>query len=459
MSGKKHPRSEVKFNFGVINELRSVICVETFRMIAQQSMTVAKQRDTCVKLYHGENEVMGQAEKFMKRLSIYSDMWEVEQSKSGPRYFIPERLHQQYGKILVAGDNITESLICRLYEKNPDEKLSGQAIISKAKEAVKEAKKMHGLMSIGVKEGILQKTEGGEYGFPSGRTEDDFDQWLLKRLFNWDKHYGASGKQQFNDSTVNTSNNQCDGGGEDENTENKESDVVVNDVTNDTTIEEDDLVVPNNIFADEIQLNTSSVADDAESTDVDPPQNYLPRGWVLFKTRGLMSMPVENRLDFFSESLAESKRNIKHGRDHFRKEVAKEKAASRDFAFDDLSTSVSSKDTRGVSAVNRKFALRAAQRDAQLSLQHFEADLLKVNSVLKSKHGQRDSHLEMAKLHIALDEKEEAKKELAMAKAAMSEITELEVAAMKMDSKLPTKRANTLAGDAKINSGENVNNN
>lgn len=61
---------------------------------------------------------MGQAEKFMKCSSIYSDMWEVEQSKSGPQYFIPEKLHQQYDKMLVAGNNITESLICPLYEKN-----------------------------------------------------------------------------------------------------------------------------------------------------------------------------------------------------------------------------------------------------------------------------------------------------------------------------------------------------
>ena len=158
-------------------------------------------------------------------------------------------------------------------------------------------------------------------------------------------------------------------------------------------------------------------------------------------------------MDFFSESLAENKRNIKHGRDHFRKEVAKEKAASRDFAFDDLSTSVSSKDTRGVSVVNRKFAVRAAQRDAQLSLQRFEADLLKINSVLKSKHGQRNSHLEMAKLHIALDEKEEAKKELVKTKAAVSEISELEVAAMKMDSKLPTKGEGTIAGEEKSREG------
>ncbi len=38
MSGKKNPRTEVRFNFSVINKIRSIICVETFRMIAQKSM-------------------------------------------------------------------------------------------------------------------------------------------------------------------------------------------------------------------------------------------------------------------------------------------------------------------------------------------------------------------------------------------------------------------------------------
>ena len=38
--------------------------------------------------------------------------------------------------------------------------LSGQAIIAKAKEAVKEVKKMHGLMSVTVKEGAKKLMAG-----------------------------------------------------------------------------------------------------------------------------------------------------------------------------------------------------------------------------------------------------------------------------------------------------------
>ncbi len=125
------------------------------------------------------------------------------------------------------------------------------------------------------------------------------------------------------------------------------------------------------------------------------------------------------------------------------------KHGSRDYAFDDTSTSVSTREARGVSLVNRKFAVHATQKDAQLALQHFEADILKINAVLKSKDGQHTGHLEMAKLYISLDDREEAKKELAMAKQLMKEISELETTAMNMDSKSATTSSSALNMDSK----------
>ena len=44
-----------------------------------------------------------------------------------------------------------------------------------------------------MKEKVLEKEENEEYTFPSGKSEDDFDQWMLTRIFNWDKYYGPSG--------------------------------------------------------------------------------------------------------------------------------------------------------------------------------------------------------------------------------------------------------------------------
>ena len=110
--------------------------------------------------------------------------------------------------MLVGGANITGNLIHRLHEKNPDEMLSRQVIIAKVKEAVKEAKKIHGLMSVTVKEGVLQKVDGRKFSFPLGCTEDNFNQWLLKQLFNWDKYYGSSGSEQ---KPSNTTNDEHDG--------------------------------------------------------------------------------------------------------------------------------------------------------------------------------------------------------------------------------------------------------
>ncbi len=71
---KKHPRSEMKFLFSVINEVRSVFCVESFNKISQQSMKMPEQREAVFKIYHGGNKVMGQAEKNMKRMSVYKSM-------------------------------------------------------------------------------------------------------------------------------------------------------------------------------------------------------------------------------------------------------------------------------------------------------------------------------------------------------------------------------------------------
>ena len=54
---------------------------------------------------------------------------------------------------------------------------------------------MHVFLQTAVKEHVLDKVEGGEYSFPSGRSEDDFDHWLLKKMYNWDKNFGATGEK------------------------------------------------------------------------------------------------------------------------------------------------------------------------------------------------------------------------------------------------------------------------
>ena len=76
-------------------------------------MKVPEQRESVFKLCHGdEKEVMGQAEQFMKWL-LDTNLWKVEEIKVGNCFIIYECLHQQYGKVLVAGDNLSVSLIRR----------------------------------------------------------------------------------------------------------------------------------------------------------------------------------------------------------------------------------------------------------------------------------------------------------------------------------------------------------
>ncbi len=56
---------------------------------------------------------------------------------------------------------------------------------------------------------------------------------------------------------------------------------------------------------------------------------------------------------------------------------------------DNPSFDVSSKDDRGVGASNKKFAERFNQRETQLYHQQFDAEVRKLDSVLRSKGGQR----------------------------------------------------------------------
>jgi hypothetical protein len=64
---------------------------------------------------------------------------------------------------------------------------------------MREAKKMDSLLKDAVRARVLEKTANGEYGIPSGRNEDDFDNWMLKKMFNWDKLFGASGGGEDDD--------------------------------------------------------------------------------------------------------------------------------------------------------------------------------------------------------------------------------------------------------------------
>ena len=84
--------------------------------------------------------------------------------------------------LVVRGDNITHNLISRTYESKSD-LYKGDQILTHARVARAECRKMDGLMTDAVKARMLM-FENGEYSFPSGKTKEDFDNWLLKQMFS-----------------------------------------------------------------------------------------------------------------------------------------------------------------------------------------------------------------------------------------------------------------------------------
>ncbi len=50
---------------------------------------------------------------------------------------------------------------------------------------------MSSLMKDAIKERIVTY-ENGEYDFPSGCNKPQFDQWLVKKMYNWDNLFGPS---------------------------------------------------------------------------------------------------------------------------------------------------------------------------------------------------------------------------------------------------------------------------
>jgi hypothetical protein len=157
-----------------------------------------QQIATVFRIYHGDKQahIMGHAEKFMKGVSEYVDimvnegtgvtLWDDTTDKDGvAREVILEMLHRQFGKILVAGDNITHDFLFKTYESK-DKLVTARA-------AIRVAKKMMSLMRDAVKEHVCEFRDW-EYYYPSGRNnKHDFDDWMLKKMFNCEANFGASG--------------------------------------------------------------------------------------------------------------------------------------------------------------------------------------------------------------------------------------------------------------------------
>ena len=109
----------------------------------------------------------------------------------------------------------------------------------------------------------------------------------------------------------------------------------------------------------------------------------------------------------------------------FCEEFSNNEAARHDRDCNYPSFDVSSKDERGVGATNKKFAERFNQREAQLYNQQYELEVRKLDSVLRSKSGQRDARIQLAHLHNTLGNTDRAKLELEQVSKVISAITKI----------------------------------
>lgn len=143
---------------------------------------------------------------------------------------------------------------------------------------------------------------------------------------------------------------------------------------------------------------------------------------------------MKYRLDLFSTSLLLD--SGKGGRKAFRKSLAEEKNKSRDHEFDNFSSSdVDGRDARGVGSANRKFLVRSAQRESQLSNQQFEAEIVRLNIILRSKSGTRDARLRMFDAYTQSGQMEKAEAAMASAEAVIEEIEEVEKQLLQLQNK------------------------
>ena len=65
-------------------------------------------------------------------------------------------------------------------------RVSGRTVRNNAILETKESKKMLTLVDEAMKEGLL-KNERGEYDFPSWKGERNFIEFLLYRMYHWEK--------------------------------------------------------------------------------------------------------------------------------------------------------------------------------------------------------------------------------------------------------------------------------
>ena len=414
-------------------EFKRTIAAETARCFSSDDMIVKKQIEKAFNIYHGTADgLVSQITKFVEGKDCYKNLWETVDTQNGAVRAIPEWLHRQEGKVLVAGKNITEAYLNRSF-KRTGPLLAGRSIRGYAAATARQAKKMLSLIDEAVQDKILVK-DGEDYTYFSGKNLTDFIDFLLFRMFNWKYYNGATeGEGQFTEN----GDTEADGAGEI-----KDAGAVAN--LHGATSEEasdfdDDQLQPKEL---NVQLANGDGDEEANDGDDDedagdlklqqPPADYLPEGFVFFMTRGPLA-EKEYRVDLLA--LGNYLESDGGGRIQYRKDKAKKKDAKRDY---DRGTVVDDRQARGLAlgAENQKEVALIAQNQAKLCNQSYETEVVKLDMVLKTKGDQMRAELDMAKLYQSMGETALAKAHMDAAKEIIKAMkgTEAELAGLKNQS-------------------------
>ena len=135
---------------------------------------------------------------------------------------------------------------------------------------------------------------------------------------------------------------------------------------------------------------------------VDPPENYMPEGWIFFITRGPLA-DQKNRISILG--LNDYLDGKGGSRKDQRKEDAAEKATKRDYELG------AGREARGLAlgVDSQKDVALVAQQQAKLSNARYEGELIKLTALLQSKQEQMKSTLAMVEMYHKLGMQEKAK--------------------------------------------------
>ena len=356
----------------VRKELQRFLAVAAYEQIKNKDTSIKIQERNIETNYHGKNDVVGQVWKFLhlkqkyyKTIVHQEDVHKTGQTSSAnlPIVITPTFTRSNSVLILGEGGNVTANMLKRTFKKQPGY-MTGRTILSQAKEAAREAKKMLTQMNEAVKLGILNPPVDGEYTYFSGKNESDLDNFICFRMYNWKKIYGPSGGPP--ELNVDAGNNNNDAAEEEEEFHNAVSSPVANNNENDGVIISDE------------QMAALGV----------PKPTYLPKGWILFKARGPMA-DKKDRYDLMNNGLVEEGGS----RQQTRKEEKKEKDGERDYEAG------TSNGGRGMplGASYKDLAIIATQK-RKLDQNDRASEIARINAALISKNARWKTTLESVKM-------------------------------------------------------------